>query len=102
VENGKYDDIPNPRNVESGQGFTKSQKDKIKAENSKRNNRELTSDKSGQKLNPSKQNIKGQKADMNQAEVDHIVPKSKGGTNASSNAKVVSKTENLKKGNKNE
>jgi len=37
---------------------------------------------------------------MNQAEVDHIVPKSKGGTNDSSNAQVLSKKENLIKSNK--
>lgn len=37
---------------------------------------------------------------MNQAEVDHIIAKSKGGTNDSSNAQVLSKEENLKKSNK--
>ena len=37
---------------------------------------------------------------MNQAEIDHIYPKSKGGTNSSSNAQVVSKDENLRKSNK--
>jgi 5-methylcytosine-specific restriction endonuclease McrA len=34
---------------------------------------------------------------MNQAEIDHMQPKSKGGTNSSSNAQVLSKEENLKK-----
>ena len=37
---------------------------------------------------------------MNQAEIDHIIPRSKGGTNKSSNLQVLSKEENLKKGNK--
>ncbi len=46
------------------------------------------------------QSKKGQKANMNQAEIDHITPKSKGGTNSSSNAQVLSKEENLKKGNR--
>ncbi|QIK53392.1 HNH endonuclease [Dysgonomonas sp. HDW5B] len=39
---------------------------------------------------------------MNQAEVDHVKPKSKGGTNASSNAQILSKEENLRKSNKNQ
>jgi len=37
---------------------------------------------------------------MNQAEIDHIEPKSKGGSNASSNAQVLSKKENISKGDK--
>ncbi|MBQ3772388.1 MAG: HNH endonuclease [Bacteroidaceae bacterium] len=34
---------------------------------------------------------------MNQAEIDHIHPRSKGGSNDSSNAQVLSKEENLRK-----
>jgi hypothetical protein len=41
-----------------------------------------------------------QKVDMNQAEVDHINPRSAGGSNHTSNAQVLSKEENLKKSNK--
>lgn len=37
---------------------------------------------------------------MNQAEIDHIEPRSKGGDNSSPNAQVLSKEENVKKGNK--
>ena len=42
----------------------------------------------------------GEKADTNQAEIDHIVPRSKGGSNHNSNLRVVSKKENLLKGNR--
>jgi filamentous hemagglutinin len=37
---------------------------------------------------------------MNQAEVDHIEPRSKGGTNENTNLQVLSKEENIKKGNR--
>lgn len=37
---------------------------------------------------------------MNQAEIDHVQPKSKGGTNSYRNAQVLSKKENLEKSNK--
>ena len=60
----------------------------------------LKSDSDGRILNPPQKSLKGQKADMNQAEVDHIEAKSKGGTNHTSNAQVLSKEENLRKSNK--
>ena len=66
-----------------------------------RNDGVLRSDLSGKELDAPTQSVKGQKANMNQAEIDHITPKSKGGTNSSSNAQVLSKEEeNIKKGNK--
>ena len=60
----------------------------------------LKSDISGAEMAPSTKSKKGQKADMTQVEADHITPKSKGGTNSSSNLQLIMKIENLIKGKK--
>ncbi|MPN09536.1 hypothetical protein SDC9_156827 [bioreactor metagenome] len=96
----KYSDIPNPKNVGEGKATTASQRKNILNENRKQNNGELKSDGDGRKLNQPSKSVKGQKADMNQAEIDHINPKSKGGSNDNSNLQVLSKEENLRKGNR--
>jgi len=97
---GDYSNIKDPKNTGPSQNFTKSQKKEIKLENMKRNGGQLKSDISDTKLDPSQKNIKGQKANKKQAEVDHKIPKAKGGSNHSSNAQVISREENLKKGKK--
>lgn len=51
-------------------------------------------------LNPPSKSVKGKSADMNQAEIDHIEPRSKGGTNENYNMQVLSKEENIRKGNR--
>lgn len=76
------------------------QKKKILEANKNRNGGVLRSDGDGRILNEPSRNVKGKSADMNQAEVDHIQPRSKGGSNANSNLQVLSKEENLKKGNR--
>jgi len=100
VGEGKYAHLKEPRNLGPGKKTTKAQRKRILEENKKQNGGQYISDKSGQKLNQPTQNVKGKKADMNQAEVDHIVPRSKGGTNHNSNLSVISKKENLEKGNR--
>ena len=97
---GKYSHLKEPKNVGEGKPFTKAQKKNNLKENMKNNDGKIKSDQSGKELNPPKANIKGQPADMNQAEIDHSKPKSKNGSNSNSNARVISKEENLKKGNK--
>ena len=73
---------------------------RILEENKRQNNGQLTSDGDGRPLNMPKRNLKGEKADMNQAEVDHVKARSKGGSNSNHNLRVISKEENLKKSNK--
>ena len=93
---GKYSEVPNPRNAGTGKKFTQKQKAEILQANMNANGGVLRSDGDGRVLNMPKRNIKGQKADMNQAEVDHVKARSKGGSNKSNNAQVLSKEENLK------
>ena len=97
---GKYSEVPNPRNAGTGKKFTQKQKAEILEANMNANGGVLRSDGDGRVLNMPKRNIKGQKADMNQAEVDHVTARSKGGSNKSNNAQVLSKEENLKKYNR--
>jgi RHS repeat-associated protein len=101
VKSGDYSNLKEPRNVGEGKNTTFSQRQRILEQNKINNNGELRSDGDGRKLDaPSKIN-KGEKANMNQAEVDHINPKSKGGSNSNENLRVISKEENLRKGNRN-
>ena len=95
---GKYSNIPDPRNAGVGKATTKSQRAKILEQNRNANGGVLRSDGDGRLLSEPQKSVKGQKANMNQAEVDHMTPKSKGGTNKNSNLQVLSKEENLKKG----
>jgi RHS repeat-associated protein len=99
-EGGKYSELKEPRKVGDGLETTPSQRKRILEENKKQNDGTLKSDGDGRTLNPPKRTLKGEKADMNQAEVDHIIPRSKGGSNSNSNQRVLSKEENGKKGNR--
>jgi uncharacterized protein RhaS with RHS repeats len=101
VQEGKYSNLKEPKNGE-GLKTTSSQRARILEENKKNNNGQMRSDGDGRKLDTPSKVKKGEKANMNQAEVDHINPKSKGGSNSNSNLRVISKEENLKKGNKTE
>ncbi|MCH7403882.1 RHS repeat-associated core domain-containing protein [Belliella kenyensis] len=97
---GNYSDLKEPRNVGPGKATTPAQRQRILEQNKQNNGGQLRSDGDGRPLNQPQRMQKGQKADMNQAEVDHIQPKSKNGSNSNSNLRVVSKEENLRKGNR--
>ena len=100
VKAGKYIDIRNPKNAGPGKKTTPSQRKRILEANRQQNGGELRSDGDGRRLNPPSKGIKGKNADMNQAEIDHVEPRSKGGSNENYNMQVLSKEENLKKGNR--
>jgi len=85
------------RVIEKGKNFTKAQKREILKANRERNGGVLKSDKSGKELVPAKKSEKGVTPPENEVQVDHRVPKSKGGSNDSSNADVLSRKENRDK-----
>ncbi|MBT9484331.1 RHS repeat-associated core domain-containing protein, partial [Sediminibacterium sp.] len=94
-----YSGLKSPKKVGPGLETTKAQRARILEANKQANGGVLKSDKSGKVLDAPTQSKKGVKANMNQAEVDHIKAKSKGGSNDNSNLQVLSKEENLKKRN---
>ncbi|MBW8687265.1 DUF6443 domain-containing protein [Chitinophaga rhizophila] len=100
TKKGDYSHLKEPKKVGAGLETTRSQRKRILEENKRQNDGKLVSDESGKTLNPPSKAEKGKPADPNQAEVDHIDPKSKGGTNSNSNLRVISKEENQKKYNK--
>ena len=102
TKKGKYSNLKEPKTVGPRLKTTSAQRKRILEQNKKNNNGQLTDDVDGTKLNPPKRNLKGQKADMNQAEVDHIKAKSKGGSNSNENLSVRSKKNNIIKRDKDE
>lgn len=91
-----------PLGVEGGKAFCALQREKILAENRLRNGGVLRSDCSGKIIIEPTKFLAGVEANLYWAEVEHILPKSLGGSNSYSNAQVLSKAENLLKGNQNQ
>jgi RHS repeat-associated protein len=83
--------------TEVGKPFTRATKRDILDANRARNGGVLRSDKSGQELVPGKQSQRGVTPPENEAHVDHIYPRSQGGSNDPSNAQALSRKENLDK-----
>ena len=95
---GLYTNLRNPPTVGPGKYFTAAQKRKILAANVERNAGALRSDLSGSLLVKPQKSLKGITPAVNEAHVDHIVARSKGGENSYGNAQVLSRIENLMKG----
>lgn len=91
---GPYSDIPDPKNVGPGKPFTKAQKEAIIQENMRRNGGVVRSDGDGRVLVKLSKSVKGVTPDSNEWQIDHINPRSRGGSNSNSNAQVLSRQEN--------
>jgi RHS repeat-associated protein len=97
---GPYGHIEDPPTVNSGRDFTPSQKRRILDENARRNGGVLRDDRTGEVLIYPQQRKKGVPAPPNEAQIDHVYPKSQGGPNTYSNAEVRTRRGNIQKGGK--
>ncbi|HTA31224.1 MAG TPA: HNH endonuclease signature motif containing protein [Candidatus Cybelea sp.] len=77
--------------------FTQAQKRNILDANRQKNKGILRSDQSGEQAVQPQQSTKGVKPPDNEAQVDHIQPKSLGGPNSYKNAQVLTRKENIQK-----
>jgi RHS repeat-associated protein len=95
---GPYSHLPDGSRVGPGKNFTQKQKADVLSENREKNGGKLISDLTGKDLVPSQKSELGVTPPPNAAEVDHVDPKSNGGTNSYGNAQVLGKSENFTKG----
>ncbi len=95
---GRYGHLEDPPTVNSGKDFTPTQKKTVIAENKRQNGGELRDDRTGEVLVPPQQRQRGVPAPPDEAQVDHVYPKSQGGPNTYSNAEVRSRLDNIRKG----
>jgi hypothetical protein len=100
VRGGPYGHLPDHPSVDTGKPFTKTQKEKILAENEARNGGQLRDDVTGEPLVRPQQHTRGVTPPDNEAQIDHVYPRSQGGPNTNSNAEVRARIHNLKKGDK--
>ena len=100
TERSHYSNIPDSSKVGEGKNFTKTQKNKIIAQNMDNNNGVVKSDLSGEVLVKPQKNTSGVTPDPLEWQIDHIKPKNKGGSNNFSNAQVLSRKENRMKSDK--
>lgn len=91
IGSGPYSHLIDSKHVGSGKNFTAAQKKKIIDENMKQNGGVVKSDQTGQILTKPQKSKKGVTLDPNEWQIDHIIPRDKGGANSYSNAQVLSR-----------
>lgn len=96
-KSGPYGSLEDHHSVGLGKAFTDHQKRHVRQTNQLRNHLQLRDDHSGVPLQQGEPHRAGVRPPDNEAHVDHVMPKSRGGSNSYSNAELRSRAANLAK-----